>query len=129
MHTRINKIITDSGLTKTDFGKRINLSQGMVSRISTGTAVPSDRTIADICREFGVNRIWLETGEGEPYTRLTVEEELAEIFGNVLAGDPGTKSRLIKAFARLPEQAYPLIEELILKMAADLNGAENNKTE
>lgn len=129
MKDRISFIIQKSELSKTKFAERINVSAAYVSQLCAGARQPSDRTITDICREFGVNRIWLETGDGEPYTRLTVEEELGEIFGQVLAGDPRTKSRLIKAFARLPEQAYPMIEELILKMAAELRTDENKLTE
>ena len=129
MKDRISKIIKNEHLTQSAFAKRINVSQGLVSQMCNGTATPTERTISDICREFGVNRIWLETGDGEPYAKVTVEEELAEIFGQVLAGDPSTKNRLIKAFARLPEEAYPLIEDLILKMAADLSGSEHKETE
>lgn len=129
MQSRIEKIIKDANMKKVEFAKRLNVSSAFVSQMCSGAARPSDRTIADICREFGVNRIWLETGDGEPYAKVTVEEELAEIFGQVLAGDPSTKSRLIKAFARLPGEAYPLIEELILKMAAELSGGEHKDTE
>lgn len=63
MHTRINEIVKKSGLTKTDFAKRIGLSQSHVSRICSGETTPSDRTISDICREFNVNRRYLEQGE------------------------------------------------------------------
>ena len=70
MHTRINEVIKRSGLTKTDFAKRLRVSQSFVSKICTGTAIPSDRTIAGICREFGVNEDWLRTGNGEKTMRL-----------------------------------------------------------
>ena len=63
MHTRINEIVRKSGLTKTDFAKRIGLSQSHVSRICSGETTPSDRTISDICRAFNVNRRYLEQGE------------------------------------------------------------------
>lgn len=63
MHTRINEIVKKSGLTKTDFAKRIGLSQSHVSRICSGETTPSDRTISDICRAFNVNRRYLEQGE------------------------------------------------------------------
>jgi transcriptional regulator with XRE-family HTH domain len=129
MKDRISKIIKNEQLTQSAFAKRINVSQGLVSQMCNGTAAPTDRTISDICREFGVNRIWLETGEGEPYTRLTVEEELAEIFGKVLAGSPDVKSRMIKAFARLPDEAYPIVADLVERMAAEMRSAENKETE
>lgn len=79
-----------------------------------------------MCEKFPVNETWLLTGEGEPDRKLEVEEELADVFANILNGDPSTKSRLIRAFARLPEAAYPMIEEIVKKMAAEL---ENKKAE
>ena len=129
MQKRIEQIIKDANIKKVEFAKRLNVSSAFVSQICSGAAKPSDRTISDICREFGVNRIWLETGEGEPYTRLTVEEELAEIFGKVLAGSPDVKSRMIKAFARLPDEAYPIVADLVERMAAEILTPENKETE
>lgn len=129
MQKRIEQIIKDANIKKIEFAKRLNVSSAFVSQMCSGTAKPSDRTISDICREFGVNRIWLETGEGEPYTRLTVEEELAEIFGKVLAGSPDVKSRMIKAFARLPDEAYPIVADLVERMAAEIRTPENKEME
>ena len=63
MHTRISKIVEHSRLTKTEFAKRIGISQPYLSQICTGPKIPSDRTIADICRVFNVNRRYLEHGE------------------------------------------------------------------
>ena len=64
INDRINKVVISSKLTKTEFGKMINLSQSMVSKLCSGSASPSDRTISDICRVFHVSEIWLRTGEG-----------------------------------------------------------------
>lgn len=129
MKDRISLIVQNSDLSKTKFAEKINVSPAYVSQICAGARQPSDRTISDICRVFGVNRIWLETGEGEPYTRLTVEEELAEIFGKVLAGSPDVKSRMIKAFARLPDEAYPIVADLVERMATEIRTLENKETE
>jgi transcriptional regulator with XRE-family HTH domain len=63
MHTRITKIVEIVGISKTDFAQKLNLSQGMISRLCSGSAKPSDRTISDICRVFNVNRRYLEHGE------------------------------------------------------------------
>ena len=79
-----------------------------------------------MCEKFDINESWLLTGDGDPKREFTVEEELSEIFANVLNGDPSTKSRPIRAFARRPEEAYPLIEQIIIKMAAEL---EDKNTE
>ena len=48
MHTRINEIVKQSKLTKTDFAKKLGISQPYLSQICAGQKIPSDRTISDI---------------------------------------------------------------------------------
>lgn len=77
MNVRINEIVKRSGLTKTAFAKRLRVSQSFVSKICTGSAIPSDRTIADICKEFNVNEAWLRSGMGEMFCTITPKERIA----------------------------------------------------
>ena len=58
-------LFKSSNIKKVDFAKRLNLS-GLVSQMCSGVTKPSDRTIQDICREFGCNEVWLRTGKGDP---------------------------------------------------------------
>lgn len=124
---RIIEVVDANGGNMSAFARKIDVTPAYISKLKNEPdRVPSDRTISDICKEFKVNEVWLRTGCGEPFCKMSVEEELSDIFANVLNGDPSTKSRLIRAFARLPEDAYPLIEQIIVKMAAEL---EDKNTE
>ena len=67
LNERISSVVAMSGNTKTKFAEKINISQPYLSQLCSGAKLPSDRTIADICREFGVSETWLRTGVGEPY--------------------------------------------------------------
>ena len=67
INERIAHCITITGLSKTAFAKKINLSQPHISKIALGYTPPTDRTIADICREFNISETWLRTGEGEMF--------------------------------------------------------------
>lgn len=60
----------------------------MVSRICAGSTGVSDRTIADICRVFGINETWLRTGEGEMRQQRSREEEIGEIAERASTVDP-----------------------------------------
>ena len=62
---RIEEVIRYHEVTKSKFAKDLNVSPSMASKICSGKATPSDRTISDICRIYGVNRKWLEDGIGE----------------------------------------------------------------
>lgn len=70
INERISAVIQASGLTKTAFAERLKVSQQHVSRLAKDGA-PSDRTITDICREFGVSESWLRSGEGEMFLQLS----------------------------------------------------------
>lgn len=88
INERIAEVIRSSKMTKTAVAEKINLSQPMVSRICAGTTGVSDRTIADICRVFGVNETWLRAGEGEMRQQRSREEEIGEIAERASTVDP-----------------------------------------
>ena len=111
MNNRISKIVSQSGLTKTAFAKKIGVSQAMVSMLCTGAARPSDRTISDICREFGISRQWLETGEG-PMKLPEVDMDL-EIINDLLADTAGPMADLIRNIWRTYRQLPPEDQQIL----------------
>lgn len=119
MSERISEVVNLSGLNKTVFAEKINVSQSLVSLICSGKANPSDRTISDICRVFGVNEIWLRTGDGEMLAKKTREEEFAEIFTRLQYNDDA-KSQLIRAIARMPDDAFPAFAAFVTQLCKNL---------
>ena len=99
-------VLQESRCTKSKAAELLNVSAAYVSQLCSGQREPSNRTIKDICRIFGVNEIWLRTGVGEPFTPLSRSEELAAIFERMEVGDDA-KSRLIREMARMPDEAFP----------------------
>lgn len=120
MKNRINQIVEKSGLTKTAFAKRINVSQGLVSQMCIGTTNPSDRTIADICREFRIREEWLRTGEGDMEIADTQRDKLQHFFADVLSTAPDERSAFVAALDDLPAEFWPLVAELARKYANNL---------
>ena len=94
--------------TKTSFAKEIGISQPFLSQVCNGDRAPSDRTIADICRVFGVNKAWLETGTGDPFQEVSRSDYLAEVFGGILSGHKSEKNAFIEAVAQLPDELFPV---------------------
>lgn len=121
MADRISKVIRDKEKTKTAFSDRINVSQAFVSQMCSGLKVPSDRTIADICREYDVNEDWLRTGQGDPYIQLSRDEELAQFFGDVMKGeDPDFRRRLLSVMSRLTTDEWALLERMAWKLVDEI---------
>lgn len=122
MHTRIDRVVKESGLTKTAFGKRIGIGQSMTSMICNGTAKPSDRTIADICREFSVRREWLERGEGP--MRYPQPDTDMELINALLAGEPAATVRFVKRFMRGYLQLTPDRQAVMDEVLEELSKQE-----
>ena len=116
MHTRINEIVKHSKLTKTEFAKRLGLSQPFVSRICSGESTPSDRTITDICREFGCDEVWLRTGEGEPFRQETRQELIMRFAVQTVKGSNEFRKALVAMLATLDDSEWDGLEALLDKL-------------
>ena len=113
---RISHLVKTTGLTKTAFAERINVSQQFVSNICSGNKTPSDRTIADICREFRVEERWLRTGEGEMFVQSSRAQLIGAFLGDVLAEAPGSiRAQIVTGLAQLDAKDWQNIAAIIRK--------------
>lgn len=129
MKDRIKQIRKSLNLSQAEFGSRVKLSQNYIWMIEKGDRIPADRTISDICREFGVNRAWLETGEGEPFIPLEKKEELKAIFSDVLSGRVSDKNAFIEAVAQLPDDVFPVLVKSWIAAAEQMKEKLKDKQE
>lgn len=118
MNDRIKQVRISAGKTQIEFAEAIGLTKNFISLLENGNREPSDRTIADICRVFGIDEVWLRTGVGEMHRRESREEAVAAVLGSAISGNSTARDRLVRALARLPDDAFPLIEKFILDSAA-----------
>lgn len=120
MKDRIKTIRQSANLTQAQFAEKIGLSRNFVAMIEIGQREPSERTLNDICRIFGVDPVWLRTGEGEPFVPQSREDRITEVLSKAIGGQSTARDRLCRALARLPDDAFPLIEEYILTAAESI---------
>lgn len=117
MNERIKKIIEKLGLKKVDFANRLHISQPFASELCSGAKAPSDRTISDICREFGVREAWLRTGEGEMFVQDTQSEQVAAFLADLTKDDSDTfKKRFVEMLAGLSPADWGLLERMAEKL-------------
>ena len=56
---RIREVRTEAGLTQTQFGKMLSVSQDTVSLWEKGKSAPTAEYLTAICRRFGVSADYL----------------------------------------------------------------------
>ena len=114
MNERIKTLRLELSLTQSEFGEKLGISQNYVWMIEKGDRVPSDRTVADICRVFGVNEEWLRTGQGEKYLRLSRKETVAAYVGKILGGKvTPLEETLIEFMAETSPQEWEELARII----------------
>ena len=113
---RIAFIQKNSQLNQTEFAGRISISQQYLSQICNGKKNPSDRTIADICREFCCDEVWLRTGEGEPFRQETQNEMIMRFAVKTINGSNKYRKALVAMLDTLDSSEWDGLEKLLDKM-------------
>lgn len=114
INERISYLVNDLGETRTSFAEKINLSQPFISAVCSGTKLPSDRTISDICRVWNVSEAWLRDGAGEMYVKRSANEELSVLVADLLTdADDSFRKRFISLLLALPPESWAAVEQFI----------------
>lgn len=117
--TRIIKLCDVLNISKSDFARRINVTPSYISKLGKSTeSVPSERTIDDICRVFGVSKLWLKTGEGEMYVKRDLNQEIGMMVTALMKdADESFRKRFIAALLQVPPDGWNAIEEFVNKLS------------
>ena len=118
---RVAYVVKQSRLNQTDFAARISISQQYLSQICNGRKTPSDRTISDICREFGCNEAWLRTGEGEPEQKRTRQEEIMRFAVQTYKSDDEFRKAFVAMLAKLDPEDWQALNKIADKLLEEYN--------
>ena len=114
---RIREVRKSLDLTLEKFGERLGVKKNAISALENGRNSLTDQMTKAICREFGVDYIWLTTGEGEMFVES--DDEFLGRIDQVMAGENEARKNMIKtllyasdddieAFDRLVDYYYTL---------------------
>ena len=114
MNERLKELRKSLGFTQQAMADKLGIKRNTVATYEIGKAIPSDRTISDICREFHVNEEWLRSGTGEMFTPQRKSDEIARFLADVMMEDESEfKFRLTSALAKMDDKGWDEIEKLI----------------
>lgn len=92
---RVKEVRKTLGLTLEKFGERLGLKKNAISQIETGKNALTEQNVKAICREFGVDYMWLTTGEGEMFVEN--DDDFMERIDRIMAGENETRKNIFKA--------------------------------
>ena len=119
---RIKEVRKSLGLTLEKFGERIGLKKSAVSLIENGKNSVTDANVKAICREFGVDYIWLTTGDGEMF--VDTDDDFIERIDRIMAGEDDARKNLFKFMLELSDEDIEALDRLMKKA---IEFAQNNK--
>ena len=99
---RIKKLRETLGLTLESFGEKVGVTRGAISNLEKGNRNLTDQMKKAICREFGVDYIWLTTGEGEMFP--DADMELMAAIDRIMADETDIRRNLFKFLSSLSKE-------------------------
>lgn len=100
-----------------EFARRLNVTPAYISKFKNKSdTIPSDRTISDICREFGVNEVWLRTGEEEPFQEESREEQILRAATQTVRSSNEFRKQVAFLLAQLSESDWEVLGNIYKKL-------------
>lgn len=115
---RLRFVREELSLSQADFGEIIGLSRSGVSEIEAGRRNVTEKhikmlTIQPVDGKY-INEEWLRSGEGEPFKKLSKEEEIASYVEDLLSdGTENPLYEIILEIMRTYSELTPKSQEVL----------------
>ena len=117
---RIKIVRKEKGLTQQIFADKLGLKRNTIGSYEIDAGLPSDRTISDICREFGVNEVWLRTGDGEPFQQESREEQIMRFAAQTVKGSDEFRKAFVSMLAKMDADDWENLGKLFAKLSDEI---------
>ena len=114
---RIKELRKTLKLSQKEFGEKIGVSIGVVANIELDRAGLNPILLQHICDVFGVNRTWLETGEGEMFNDLGPDAAFERLCTEIAASDDEFLKRAMRAYWELSDDRKQAVRDFIDQLA------------
>lgn len=120
MRERLKQIRKNQKMTQTEFGEKLNLTKNYIYLLEAGENPITDKVIATIKKEFGVNETWLRTGEGEMYDPETKDQRIADLVARLFAEESNPHLlNIISAVSQMSAEQIELLIDVAKKIAEE----------
>lgn len=117
---RIKDVRNSLGLTLEKFGEKLGVTKTAISRLEKGERSLTEQMTKSICREFGVDYMWLTTGEGEMFVES--DDDFFERIDRIMAGENESRKNMIKTLLYASDadiEAFDRLVDYYISLRAD----------
>ena len=111
---RVKEIRKALGLTLEKFGEKLGVGKTAISNIEKGNRNLTEQMTKSICREYGVDYIWLTTGEGEMF--VDSDDDFIEKIDRIMAGEDDTRKNIFKFMLSLNDDDIAALGRILDQM-------------
>ncbi len=113
MNKRIKQLRKELGLTQQNFADRLRVKRQTIASYEVGKITPSESTLILMCKEFNVNEMWLRTGEGEMFTKLSDDDKLILLVSYAMKEENTPQKRVLQKLSNLTLEQWKALDLLL----------------
>lgn len=113
---RVKAVRKAKEMSMEQFGERLGVQKSAISKIENGSRGLTEQMFKSICREFGVNEIWLRTGEGgddNMFTKVSEDDRLSLNLGKLSQSENEMARNMLNAIAETDPEKLKIIEDFM----------------
>lgn len=111
---RLKELRKTLKLSQTKFGEGIGVGLGVIRNLEDGITEPSTALVDLMSKVYNVDVVWLETGDGEMFRKMTRREKIAAFVSEALADESDSfRSDLILTLSALSDDGWRKLREVI----------------
>ena len=122
---RVKEIRKALGLTLEKFGEKLGVGKTAISNIEKGNRNLTEQMTKSICREYGVDYIFLTTGEGEMF--VDSDDDFIEKIDRIMAGENDARKSMVKILVDASDDDIQTFDRLVNQYISLRNGGEIEK--
>lgn len=111
METRVKEVRKHLGMTQTEFGDALGVSRDVINSYERGRVTPTQTFLDLLCMKYGVDPIWMETGEGEMFHKPSEAERFAELAAKIQSDPNEFKKRVFYALSLMSDEGWAAFEQ------------------
>lgn len=111
VNQRIKEVRQNLNLSQREFGEGLGVSRGVLNNIESNVVEAKPLFIQHICSVYGVDPIWMETGEGEMFHKPSEAERFAELAAKIQSDPNEFKKRVFYALSLMSDEGWAAFEQ------------------